>query len=94
MALVKNVEKHILDIEGFAVTIRHADGREMRGDRTGIPMYDFERMARNSITVSAWKKQRFLPKYPGFDVNVLDAFGNAAAGNTLLAPVRDSYTDD
>jgi hypothetical protein len=57
-------------------------------------MYDFARMARNSITVSAWKEQRFRPEYPGFDVDVLDAFANPAAGNTLLAPVRDSYTDD
>lgn len=94
MALLKNVEKRIWDIEGFAVIIRHVDGRDMRGDRTGIPMYDFERMAKNSITVSAWKQQRFLPKYPGFDVDVLDVLGNTAAGNTLLATVRDSYTDD
>jgi hypothetical protein len=56
MALVKNVEKRIQDIEGFAVTIRHADSRDMRSDRTGIPRYDFERMARNSMTVSAWKR--------------------------------------
>jgi hypothetical protein len=94
MALLKNVEKRIWDIEGFAVIIRHADGRDMRSDRTGIPMYDFARMARNSITVSTWKEQRFLPKYPGFDVDVLDGFGNAVPGNTLLATVRDSYTDD
>jgi hypothetical protein len=94
MALLKNVEKRIWDIEGFAVTIRHDDGRDMRGDRTGIPMYDFARMARNSITVSTWKEQRFLPKYPGFDVDVLDGFGNAVPGNTLLATVRNSYTDD
>ncbi len=94
MPLVKNVEKRIWDIEDFAVTIRHADGRNMRSDRRGIPMYDFERMARNSMTVSAWKEQRFLPKYPGFEVDVLDAFGNAVAGNTLLATVRDSYMDD
>jgi len=42
MALVKNVEKRIWDIEGFAVVIRHADGRDMRGDRTGLPMYPYD----------------------------------------------------
>lgn len=94
MALVKNVERRIRDVEGFAVIVRHADGRDMRGDRTGIPMYDFARMAKNSMTVSAWKEQRFLPKYPGFDVDVLDAFGNVMAGNTLLSTVRGSYGDD
>jgi hypothetical protein len=94
MALVKNVEKRIWDVEGFAVIIRHADGRDMRGDRTGITMYDFTRMAKNSMTVSGWKEQRFNPKYLGFDVDVLDAYGDAAAGNTLLSTVRDSYTED
>ena len=36
MALVKNVEKRIWDIEQFDVRIRHADGRDMRGDKTGV----------------------------------------------------------
>lgn len=94
MALVKNVEKRIWDIEQFDVTIRHSDGRDMRGDRTGIPMYAFERMAKNSMTVAAWKEQRFKPTYPGFDVDILDAVGNAVAGNTLLSSVRDSYVDE
>jgi len=94
MALVKNVEKRIWDIEQFNVTIRHSDGRDMRGDRTGIPMYAFERMAKNSITVAAWKEQRFKSAYPGFDVDILDAFGNAAAGNSLLSSIRDSYGDE
>jgi hypothetical protein len=94
MALVKNVEKRIWDIEQFDVTIRHADGRDMRGDRTGIPMYTFERMAKNSMTVAAWKGQRFTPTYPGFDADVLDGVGNAVAGNTLLSSVRDSYVEE
>lgn len=94
MALVKNVEKRIWDIEGFAVIIRHADGRDMRGDRTGITMYDFERMAKNSMTISGWKEQRFYPKYPGLEVDVLDAYGIAMTGNTLLSTVRDSYAED
>lgn len=94
MALVKNVEKRIWDTEGFSVVIRHADGRDMRGDRTGITMYSFERMAKHGMTVAAWKEQRFFPNYPGLEVDVLDAYGVVVAGNTLLSTVRDSYSDD
>lgn len=94
MALAKNVEKRIWDTERFAVVIRHSDGRDMRGDRTGIPMYDFSRMAKGAMTVSAWKDQRFYPKYPGLDVDVLDGAGNAVNGNTLLSRVLDSYLED
>jgi hypothetical protein len=94
MPLVKNVEKRIWDIEQFDVTIRHGDGRDMRGDRTGIPMYNHDRVAKNSMTVAAWKEQRFRPKYPGLDVDVLDGAGQSVAGNTILSSVRDSYSDD
>jgi hypothetical protein len=94
MALVKNVEKRIWDIEGFAVIIRHPDGRDMRGDRTRIPMYRYERMARNGMTVSAWKEQRFYPNYAGLEVDVLNGYGEIVIGNTLLSTVRDSYAED
>ena len=94
MALLKNVERRIWNTEGFAVTIRHADGRDMRGDRLGIPMYTYDRMAKNSMTVAEWRNQRFQPNYPGFTIDVLDAQGEAVAGNTLLSNVRDSYVED
>jgi O-succinylbenzoate synthase len=94
MALVKNVEKRIWDIEGFAVTIRHADGRDMRGDRQGLPMYSYERMAKNSHTVSAWKEQRFANDFPGYSVDVLYSSGETVVGNTLLSTVRDSYFEE
>lgn len=66
----------------------------MRGDRDGIPMYDYDRMAKHAMTVSTWKDQRFLPKYPGLTVDVLDGTGQAVPGNTLLSNVRDSYAED
>lgn len=92
--LVKNVEKRIWDIEGFDVIIRHADGRDMRGDRQGIPPYRYDRAARNAMTVAAWKDQRFALTYPGLTVDVVDGTGNVAAGNTLLATLRDSYAEE
>ena len=91
---MKNVEKRIWDIEGFDVTIRHADGRDMRGDRQGVPPYEYDRMARNSMTVAAWKDQRFAAIYPGFTVDVVDGLGNVVPGNTVLATVRDSYAEE
>ncbi len=94
MPLVKNVEKRIWDIEQFAVIIRHADGRDMKGNREGLPMFGYDRMARNSWTVSEWKNQRFCPNYAGLEVDVLDGSGQPATGNTLLSNVRDSYSED
>jgi len=94
MALVKNVEKRIWDIEGFDVVIRHADRRDMRGDRTGIPMYDFSRMAKGTMTVNSWRQQRFNSNYAGLEADVLDGGGDPVAGNTRLSTVRDSYSED
>jgi hypothetical protein len=90
MPFVKNVEKRIWDVEQFDVTIKHPDGRDMRSDKMGIPQYPFERMAKNAITVAAWREQRFRPTYVGLDVDVLDRTGQPVAGNTLLSNVRDS----
>jgi hypothetical protein len=94
MPIVKNVERRIWQIEEFAVAIKHADGRDMRGDRMGIPQYPFERMARNGLTVAAWRDQRFRPAYIGFEVDVLDGTGQVVPGNTLLSSVRDSYIEE
>jgi len=91
---VKNVEKRIWDIEGFDVVIKHADGRDMRGDKTGIPQYPFERMANHATTVAAWKDQRFRSNYVGYEIDVLDGTGRLVAGNTLLSSVRNSYAED
>ncbi len=93
MATVKNVEKRIRDIEGFAVVIKY-NGRDVRGDYTGMPQYpSYERMANNDITVAAWKENRFYPAYPGYDVDVLDGDNHVCQGNTKLGTVRDSYSE-
>ena len=95
MPKLKNVEKRIWDTEGFDVIIRHRDGRDMRGDATGIPQYDqFSRMAKNTMTVADWKANRFAPHYAGFEVDVLDGDGNPVVGHTQLGNLRDTYADE
>ena len=42
MPKVKSLERAIANVEGFEVTIRHADGRDMRGDQQGLPGYECE----------------------------------------------------
>ncbi len=94
MATIRAVESRIRKIEGFDVRILHADGADMRSDRTGIPQYIYERALKNSSNVRGWRDGRFRQSYPGFEVEVLDARGHRAHGNTLLGTVRDSYLDD
>jgi hypothetical protein len=91
MAKVKTVEKKIWDIEGFAVTILHLDGRDVRGDMERLPTYTFERAAKNEMTVTDWKETRFKSIYVGFNVEVLNGNGEVAHGSTKLGNVRDSY---
>ena len=91
MSEVKNVEKRIRDVEGFAVRILHPDGTDVRGDRMGLPQYSYQRAAENDITVETWKATRFRPSYPGFEVDVVDGGGTSVQGNTKLRTVRESY---
>jgi hypothetical protein len=93
MAKVNNVEKRIWDIEGFSVTIKY-NGRDVRGDFTGMPQYPvYERMAKNDMTIAAWKDNRFYAAFPGYEVDVLDGDGNVCQGNMKLGTVRDSCSD-
>ncbi len=94
MPKVKRIEKQIWDLEGFAVTIRYEDGRDVRSDRSGLPTYPYERAAKNGMTVAQWKENRFKLCYPGFDVDVLDGDGSAVHGGMQLGTVRDSYDDE
>ncbi len=91
MPRLKTVEKKIVGVEKFEVRFHHPDGRNMRGDRTGVPQYDYERKAKGNMTVREWKDQRFYPNYVGFEIDVLNAAGTSVVGNTRLSTVRDSY---
>ena len=94
MARVMSVEKRIWDVEGFAVRILHLDGKDVRGDRSGMPQYPFQVPAKNDTSVEKWKESRFRQAYPGFRVEILDCDGTSAHGNTRLGTVRDSYLDE
>ena len=94
MAKVKKVEKRIWDTEGFNVVIKWG-GKDVRSDFNGIPQYnDYKRMAKKNMTVMEWKKRRFYPKYPGYDVDILDGNRSVCQGNTKLESVRDSYSEE
>jgi hypothetical protein len=94
LATVKKIEARIKKIEGFNVQIRHQNGRDVRSDRGLLPAYPFERMLKNSNSVSKWKRGRFKRSYPGFEVDVLDASGDKIHGRTRLSNVRDTYLGD
>ena len=94
MPRVMSVEKRIWDVEGFAVRILHLDGRDVRGDRLGLPQYPYDSPAKNDLSVEQWKETRFRQAYPGFRVDVMDCDANSAHGNTRLGTVRDTYQDD
>lgn len=88
---VKQVESAIERVEGFRVRILHPDGRDVRSDRTQLPRYDFERKLSGDRNVKAWKDIRFIKKYSGWRVEVLDSRGRDVHGGTLLSNVRDGY---
>lgn len=94
MPLLKNVEKRIWDVEEFDVIIRRADGRDVRGDKAGTPMYPYSRKAKDDMTVAEWRDRRFRQHYPGYEVDVLQGDAQAAQGNMKLSTVRDSYAEE
>ena len=93
MPKVKNVEKKIWDVEGFDVCFKHG-GKDVRGDKTGLPQYSYDRCAKNEMTVAEYKKKRFGPNYPGYELDILDGDGNLVSGQTKLSTVRDSYAEE
>ncbi|MBI5584515.1 MAG: hypothetical protein HY892_11895 [Deltaproteobacteria bacterium] len=93
MPKVMNVEKKIWDVEGFNVVFSR-NGKNIRGDKNGMPQYLFSNAAKNDITVTKWKDLRINPNYPGIDVAVLDGDGNAVAGNSKVGSIRDSYSEE
>ena len=77
MASVERVERSIQKVERFPVKILYstpgpAKGRNVRGDRTNVRTYRYQRAAPGNWTVNEWIEKRFETEYPGFSVEVLD----------------------
>lgn len=87
MALLKNVELKINQIEGFKVTFVK-NGRNVHANLEDIPPYPYMIAAQDNWTVQEWKQKRFSQKYPGYDVRVYDKNGILATGQKTLAKVR------
>ena len=91
--MVKNVEKKIWDVEKFEFVMRSSTGRNLNGNKQDMPQYPYSKKAPGNMTVSEWKQNRFLPHYPGLDVDVLDVVSMPVAGQTKLKTVRESYEE-
>ncbi|MNE78424.1 hypothetical protein D3C80_1748300 [compost metagenome] len=92
MPLVKNVEKKVWDIQGFDIKFKTPEGKDVRDDKRDMPQYTKERASKNDMTVSEFKTI-FRKQYPGYDLDVLTADGEAVNGNMKLGTVRDTYNE-
>jgi len=92
VAKLKNVEKKIWETEGFDVRFTYK-GKDVRGDKQGIPQWAGKNHSRNDMTVARWK-EKFKQQYPGYDVEVLDGNGDVVQGRTQLSTLRDTYSED
>jgi hypothetical protein len=86
VASIKNIERDIRGLEGFAVVIR-SNGSNPRN----LPEYDYGRAARAAFTVADWKRARFNSSHPDLDVDVLRADGRVATRTMTLAKLRAEY---
>ena len=94
MATIERVEKSIQKVERFPVSIHYSTpgpgkGRNVRGDRTNVRTYRFQRAAPGDWTVNEWIEKRFEVEYPGFAVEVLDDTGAVVPSRKRLRSVRE-----
>jgi hypothetical protein len=92
MAKLKNVEKKIWEMEGFDVKFI-INGKNVRGDKEGVPQWSGQRQSKNNMTIKDWKN-KFSKQYPGYEVEVVDGDGNSTPGQTTLGTLRDTYNED
>ena len=91
MPKVSVVESRIRNVEGFEVAVYYHRGGDVRGDKEQFPTYPYQQAASGEATVADWKRIRFQPNYPGYDVEVLDPRGRVVNGNVKLATLREEY---
>lgn len=88
MAILKNVEEKIQQVEGFKVHF-FQNGVNVNGKKEGIPQYPYSVKAPNDWTVAEWISKRFSQTYPGYDAKVFDANGAPVViKNVKLSTIR------
>lgn len=85
--------RDLSNLEGFDVQVFDSAGNSADLKINGLPAYPHERKAKGSTTVANWKN-RFNNTYSGYTVEVLDADGAIAHGNTKLESVRATYEEE
>jgi len=93
MPMLRTVEAKITMQEGFEIDFITMDGQNVRGDKTDIPQWSYQRQSKNDMTVAEWKR-KFHQNYPGYDVIVYDGYGQPAMGQMKLGTLRDTYNPD
>lgn len=88
MPTVEDFEAKVYKVEGIRIRLRYPDGRDIRGDKVGLPAYDVESPRPDSFTARDFKDS--LRNFVGFNVKVevLDSQGNLVPGKTSLAKLR------
>ncbi len=91
MPSIERIAAEIQQFEGFAVRIRPTV--KSLAAKTNLRSYarSHERIARASFSVADWRRRRFDPVYPDYDVEVLFGDGRPASARTLLSKIRASY---
>ena len=88
MAILKNVEGQIRQVEGFPVHF-FQNGVNINGNKEDIPQYPYSVKAPGDWTVAEWISKRFSQTYPGYDAKVFDANGvPVAMKNVKLTTIR------
>jgi hypothetical protein len=90
---VQQVERKILEVEGFPVRILF-NGRKANRNRRGLATYRYKNRFPGTRSASEWRRVRFWRSYPEYNVEVLASDGARATpvnGNWLLRRVRQEF---
>lgn len=88
MATSRELEAQISSVERLEVRLVNENGRRVRADAEGFADYPYQNAANRNLTVAAWKEARFAQHYDGYEIDVINANGESARGNTLLTNLR------
>jgi hypothetical protein len=91
MPKLATVIKQIFQTECFDIVMLWPDGTKVRSDKEGIHVYNFDRKAKDTYTVSEWKRIRFNSQFAGYECDVLDGDGDPVSGNMTLKKLRSTY---